>query len=149
MTMVRSLCPSCHPRMVANARRFISIAGMHHFLMIYRFTPLLAGAYSGLVPVVGVPSRLYSTPSPEMPLGGLRFSVKDNYQFAGISTTMGSRSYTKLYGPQTKTSALVKRIVDLGGIIVGKTKMGAFAGSEVPSEKCIDYFPPWNPRGDG
>ena len=27
--------------------------------------------------------------------------------------------------------------------------MSAYAGSEVPSEKCIDYFPPWNPTGDG
>ncbi len=27
--------------------------------------------------------------------------------------------------------------------------MSAYAGSEVPPEKCIDYFPPWNPRGDG
>lgn len=27
--------------------------------------------------------------------------------------------------------------------------MGAYAGSKVPPEKTIDYFAPWNPRGDG
>lgn len=39
--------------------------------------------------------------------------------------------------------------MDQGAIIVGKTRLGAFAVSEVPPEKCIDYFPPCNPRGDG
>ena len=97
---------------------------------------------------MGVPSRLYTPPSAERPLNGLRVTVKDNYHLAGVHTTLGSRSYAKLYGPQSQTSELVKRLVDLGAVIIGKTKMGAYAGSEVPPEKCIDYFPPWNPRGD-
>ncbi len=33
--------------------------------------------------------------------------------------------------------------------MVGKTKLSAFAGAEAPPCNCIDYFPPWNPRGDG
>jgi Asp-tRNA(Asn)/Glu-tRNA(Gln) amidotransferase A subunit family amidase len=116
---------------------------------VQRFEPLHAGAYSGLYPVVGVPSRLYSPPCPEKPLNGVRFSVKDNHDLAGIQTTLGSRSYTKLYGPKKQTAALVKKLLDLGAVIVGKTKMGAYTGSEVPPEKCIDYLAPWNPRGDG
>jgi Asp-tRNA(Asn)/Glu-tRNA(Gln) amidotransferase A subunit family amidase len=99
--------------------------------------------------VVGVPSRLYFTPSSEKPLSGLRVSIKDNCHVAGAHTTVGSRSFTKLYGVQQQTSALVQKLIDLGAVVVGKTKMGAYAGSEVPPEKCIDYFPPWNPRGDG
>lgn len=63
--------------------------------------------------------------------------------------TVGSRSFTRLYGPQVETAALVRMMIDLGAVIIGKTKLGAYAGSEVPPEKCIDYFPPWNPRGDG
>jgi Asp-tRNA(Asn)/Glu-tRNA(Gln) amidotransferase A subunit family amidase len=99
--------------------------------------------------VVAVPSKLHYPPSIEKPLNGLRISVKDNYHLSVVHTTTGSRSYAKLYGPQTQTSELVKRLVRQGAVILGKTKMGAYAGSEVPPEKCIDYFPPWNPRGDG
>ncbi|KAH6620994.1 amidase signature domain-containing protein [Chaetomium sp. MPI-SDFR-AT-0129] len=111
--------------------------------------PLKAGAYSGLYPVAAVPSRLSYPPSTKKPLNGLRITVKDNYHLSGVHTTLGSRSYAQLYGPQTQTSEIVKRLVDKGAVIIGKTKMGAYAGSEVPPEKCIDYFPPWNPRGDG
>lgn len=113
------------------------------------FEPLHAGAYSGLHRVVAVPSRLYFEPSSEKPLNGLRVTVKDNYKLSGAAQTMGSRSYSRLYGSPTETAAVVRSLVDRGAIIVGKTKLGAFAGSEVPPEKCIDYFPPWNPRGDG
>lgn len=92
---------------------------------------------------------MYSRPSPEKPLSGVRISVKDNYDLAGIRTTLGSRSYTKLYDEKQQTAVLVKRLLDLGAVVVGKTKMGAYTGSEVPPEKCIDYLAPWNPRGDG
>lgn len=62
---------------------------------------------------------------------------------------MGSRSYTRLYGTQTETADTVRALIDLVAVIVGTTKLGAYAGSEVPPEKCVDYFPPWNSRGDG
>ena len=32
-------------------------------------------------------------------------------------------------------------LIDEGAVIVGKAKMGAYAGSEIPPEICIDYFP--------
>ena len=79
----------------------------------------------------------------------MRISIKDNYHLAGITTTLGSRSFTELYGEQQHTSVFVQHLIDLGATIIGKTVLGAYAGSEVPPEKCIDYFPPWNPRGDG
>ena len=118
-------------------------------LTVCRFQALHAGAYSGMYGVVGVPSRLYFMSSVEKPLNGLRISIKDNFHITGVHTTMGSRSFTKLYGNQQQTSTLVKKLIDLGAIVVGKTKIAAYTGSEVPPEKCIDYFPPWNPRGDG
>ena len=79
----------------------------------------------------------------------MRLSVKDLFHLEGIQTTIGSRAYTECYGPQNVTATFVRDLIDKGAIIVGKTKMSAFAGSEVPPEKCIDYFPPWNPRADG
>ncbi len=81
-------------------------------------------------------------------MNGKRITVKDNFHLSGIVTTVGSRSYADLYGVQSATSELVGDLLRQGAVIVGKSKMSAFAGSEVPPEKCIDYFPPWNPRGD-
>ena len=78
----------------------------------------------------------------------MRISVKDNYNVAGITTKLGIRAFAELYGQQRQTAEIVRRLVDLGASVVGQTKLGAYAGSEVPPEKCIDYFPPWNPRGD-
>lgn len=99
--------------------------------------------------MVAVPSRLYFQPSRETPLDGPRVAVKDDYKLSGVVQTMGSRSYTRLYGTQTETANTVRTLIDLGAVIVGKTKLGAYAGSELLPEKCVDYFPPWNPRGDG
>lgn len=79
----------------------------------------------------------------------MRISVKDNMHLAGVETTLGSRDYTELYGKQEKTSEFVERLIRKGAVVVGKTKLSAFAGSEVPPTQCVDYFPPWNPRRDG
>ncbi|GAP92178.1 putative amidase [Rosellinia necatrix] len=115
----------------------------------YTFEPLGLADPSGLYRAIAVPSRLYSPPTPARPLNGLRITVKDNYHLAGVHSTLGSRSWTKLYGAQDSTAPFVRQLVDLGAVIVGKTKMGAYAGSEVPPEKTIDYLAPWNPRADG
>ncbi|PMD44122.1 amidase signature enzyme [Hyaloscypha variabilis F] len=113
------------------------------------FQPLHAGAYSGTHLVVAVPSRLYFQKIPGKPLNGKRITIKDNFHLSGVVTTMGSRSYTNYYGVQNTTSSYVQSLLDQGAVIVGKTKMGAYTGSEGPPEKVVDYFPPWNPRGDG
>ncbi|KAI1121232.1 amidase signature enzyme [Nemania abortiva] len=115
----------------------------------YTFQPLGLADSSGLYRAVAVPSRLYSPPTPERPLSGLRITVKDNYHLAGVHSTLGSRSWTKLYDAQSSTATLVRQLIDLGAIVIGKTKLGAYAGSEVPPEKTIDYLAPWNPRADG
>jgi hypothetical protein len=140
---------SYHLMIVANIGKRLRKKHLGRLLTKHSFESLKAGAYFGLYPVVAVPSRLYSPPTSERPLNGLRITVKDNYHLSGFHSTLGSRSYTKLYPPQQETSVIVKALIDQGVVIVGKTKLGAYAGSEVPPEKCIDYFPPWNPRGDG
>ncbi|KAJ5735194.1 uncharacterized protein N7483_000319 [Penicillium malachiteum] len=50
---------------------------------------------------------------------------------------------------QNETSSFVKELIVQGAVIVGKTKMSAYTGSEVPPEKTIDYLAPFNLRGDG
>ncbi|KAJ5811409.1 amidase [Penicillium riverlandense] len=113
------------------------------------FKPFHTAAFTGSNSVVPVPSRLYSQKNAAQPLAGMRIAIKDNMHLNGVTTTLGSRSYAELYGKQPKSSQYVDILIQKGAIIVGKTKMSAFAGSEVPPTECIDYFPPWNPRGDG
>lgn len=79
----------------------------------------------------------------------MRIAVKDNYHISGTVTTLGSRSYAACYGIQHTTSSYVKRLIDQGAIIVGKTKLCSFAGAEMPPAQVIDYLAPFNPRGDG
>lgn len=75
--------------------------------------------------------------------------MKDIFHMKGMKTTIGSRAYTECYEPQQNTSVYLQSLIDKGAIIVGKTKTSAFAASEIPPDKCIDYFPPWSPRADG
>jgi Asp-tRNA(Asn)/Glu-tRNA(Gln) amidotransferase A subunit family amidase len=95
-----------------------------------------------------VPSRLYSSITKENPLAGARISIKDNYDLKGIRTTMMNRAYNELYPPRPSTADYVTKLIDLGAVIVGKTKMSAFASAEEPTDQWIDYHCPFNPRGD-
>lgn len=98
---------------------------------------------------VAVPSRLYSLPTQEKPLTGKRIAVKDNYRLLGVKSTFSGRSYEATYGPDKETALLVQKLVKLGAIIVGKSKMSAFASAEEPTDQCVDFHAPFNPRGDG
>lgn len=95
----------------------------------FRFQPLKSTSPDGLHSAVAVPSRLHFPRSAERPLNGFRIAVKDNYHLAGIVTTHGSRSYAKCYGIQNTTSTYVERLLELGCIVVGKTKLSSFAGT--------------------
>jgi len=98
---------------------------------------------------VPVPSRLYYVRNEERPLDGLRFSVKDNIDLSGTKTTLACRSWEQLYPPCGTTAVALRRILDLGGIVVGKTKLSQFAEVEVPTVDWVDFHCPFNPRGDG
>lgn len=81
---------------------------------------------------VAVPSRFYTKPTVHQPLAGLRVSVKDNYALAGLKTSNQCKSFLETYNPESATAAYIQRLIDLGVVIVGKTKLTAFASSEKP-----------------
>ena len=60
----------------------------------------------------------------ELPLGGIPFAVKDNFDVAGMPTTAGCPSFA--YEPE-RTSPVVQRLFDSGAILIGKTNMDQFA----------------------
>jgi Asp-tRNA(Asn)/Glu-tRNA(Gln) amidotransferase A subunit family amidase len=91
---------------------------------------------------------LYTPQKKNKPLSGLRISLKDNIRLAGIKTTMMNRAYTELYPPETQSAFIASKLAELGAVIVGKTKMCAFASAEEPTDQWVDYHCPWNPRGD-
>ena len=116
--------------------------------LMLRFSPLDMVSLDGMWRYVAVPSRLYATPSDRSPLAGLRISVKDNFKIRGIKTTMTNRSFTELYTTEPETAEYVVRLIELGAIIVGKSKMCSFAAGEDPTDQWIDFHCPFNPRGD-
>ncbi|PKY02366.1 putative amidase [Aspergillus campestris IBT 28561] len=98
---------------------------------------------------VAVPSRLYSTPTREQPLAGLRVGVKDIFHIKGLRTSGGSRSYYFLYGRQNVTASSIQRLIDLGAVVVGKTGTVQFSTGDRPTADWVDFHCPFNPRGDG
>ncbi|KAI1366286.1 putative amidase [Xylaria arbuscula] len=112
------------------------------------FSVLQAVLEQGSFRSIAVPSRLYSSPTNERPLAGARVSIKDNYDLKGIRSTMMNRAYNELYPPRASSADYVTKLIELGAIIVGKTKMSAFASAEEPTDQWIDYHCPFNPRGD-
>lgn len=96
-----------------------------------------------------VPSRLSTPKTHARPLAGVRISVKDIYKLSSTKSSLNVRSFLDTYGPETETSVYVKKFIDLGAVIVGRTKMAAFTGSEKAPEYWIDFLCPFNPRADG
>jgi len=61
----------------------------------------------------------------KLPLAGVPVAVKDNMCLAGTRTTCGSRILENWVAPYTATA--VQRILDAGGIPIGKSNMDEFA----------------------
>ncbi|KAI0867911.1 putative amidase [Hypoxylon argillaceum] len=112
------------------------------------FQPLAVGTSDGLTKAIAVPSRLYHKAYPEKPFAGARTALKDIFSLEGVKTTIMSRSYTELFGPDTSSAEYVRKLLSLGAVIVGKTKMTQFASSDEPTDQWIDFHCPVNPRGD-
>jgi Asp-tRNA(Asn)/Glu-tRNA(Gln) amidotransferase A subunit family amidase len=55
----------------------------------------------------------------------------------------------KLIGPDAETANYVQNLINLGAVILGKTKLCAFASSEEATDQWIDFHAPFNPRADG
>jgi hypothetical protein len=131
------LWPDCYeafqlPVVQLSSSKFIGITVMHDGKMM-----------------VPVPSRLHSFKSEDKPLNGLRFTLKDIIDLEGIKTTAQSRAYAKTYDSAKATAPSVERLLQLGAVVIGKTKGTQFASSDQPTGDWVDYHCPWNPRGDG
>lgn len=99
---------------------------------------------------IPVPSRLYyNSTSTSKPLNGIRVTVKDIIDIAGIKTTNGNRAWAKLYPVLNSTAPAMQTLIDLGAIIIGKTKTAQFANSDRVTADWVDYHGAFNPRGDG
>ena len=106
-------------------------------------------AKDGYTKEIAVPSKMYTAPSEAYPLAGKRISLKDCFQLAGIKTTMMNRAWSVLHPPEKESAEFVKLLVQLGAVIVGKTKMCSFASGEEPPDEWIEFQCPFNPRADG
>jgi hypothetical protein len=113
------------------------------------FTTLSAAIEGTASLTIGVPSRLYHTPSSEMPLAGVRIGIKDIYDIAGVKTGNGNRAFYNLYPPATVNSVVVQKLIDAGAVIVGKQKTSQFANGQMATADWVDYHSPFNGRGDG
>ncbi|GME43676.1 glutamyl-trna amidotransferase [Neofusicoccum parvum] len=108
-----------------------------------------------IVPFTGTGSRTLAAAVPSRlqrraanPVAGLRIAVKDNFHIAGVKTSLCNKAYHALYLAPDRTAACIRRLVDAGAAVVGKTKLASFAATEEPVE-CVDFSAPWNPRADG
>ncbi|KAJ3461300.1 hypothetical protein MRS44_009853 [Fusarium solani] len=111
------------------------------------FQPLTSSSLQGDSQAIPVPSRLYHPrPSPRKPLSGIRVSISDTISLKGTHTTFSSRAWKSLYkNPSDKTAEYARKLLDLGAVLVGKTKTSQFGtGAE-----WVDEQAPWSSRGDG
>ncbi|OIW33079.1 amidase family protein [Coniochaeta ligniaria NRRL 30616] len=98
-------------------------------------------------PYIPVPSRIYSW-SDSRPLAGFRVAIKDLYDMKGLITSGGSQAWATITTVANETAPSIQRIVDLGGVLVGKYKLAQFASGANPWDWQDEQYP-WNPRGDG
>ncbi len=119
---------------------------------MYRYKSLDAAAFGETYPsalTVAVPSRLYFKRTGDKPFAGMRIGVKDIIDLKGLRTGASSRTYTQLYGPRDSNAVAVQGLLELGFVVVGKTKTTQFADSEWPTCDWVDYHGPFNPRAEG
>jgi hypothetical protein len=98
-------------------------------------------------PVIPVPSRIYSW-ADDRPLAGDRVAVKDLFDIQGLQTSGGSQAWAHITPIANGTAPAIQRIIDLGGVIVGKYKLAQFASGADPWNWQDEHYP-FNPRGDG
>lgn len=115
------------------------------FEVLSSMSPLTNGGAT-----VAVPSRLYyPAPTKQKPLSGVRVGVKDLYDLKGLKTGAGNRAYFNLYPAANSTAVSIQHLIDVGAVIVGKTRTSQFANGETPTGDWVDYHDPFNARGDG
>jgi len=81
------------------------------------------------------------------PLAGLTCAVKDMYDIAGHRTGGGSPDWLAAAAPATSSAAAVRKIVDAGATVIGKTICDEFFFSVTGAN--AHYGTPVNPRAPG
>ncbi len=76
-----------------------------------------------------------------LPLYGIPFAVKDNFDLAGLPTTAACPEFSHV---ASETATAVQRLLDAGAILIGKTNMDQFAtglvGTRTPYGICSSVF---------
>ncbi|KAI9637823.1 amidase signature domain-containing protein [Dioszegia hungarica] len=98
-------------------------------------------------PWVPVPSRLYTLYSGK-PLAGQRLAVKDIYDVKGVQTAAGNRAFAEIYPVASVNAPAVQKLLDLGAVIVGKTKTAQFASGASTNDVTLEVQYPFSPRSD-
>ena len=79
----------------------------------------------------------------ELPLFGVPFAIKDNFDVAGMATTAACPAFARV---ATTTATAVQRLLDAGAILIGKTNMDQFAtglvGTRSPYGACESVVAP-------
>ena len=78
-----------------------------------------------------------------LPLYGIPFAVKDNFDVEGMPTTAACPTFAH---EAAETATVVKKLLDAGAILIGKTNMDQFAtglvGTRTPYGICSSVFNP-------
>jgi allophanate hydrolase len=78
-----------------------------------------------------------------LPLFGIPFAVKDNFDVEGLPTTAACPAFAH---DAAETATVVQRLLDAGAILIGKTNMDQFAtglvGTRSPYGICSSVFNP-------
>jgi aspartyl-tRNA(Asn)/glutamyl-tRNA(Gln) amidotransferase subunit A len=81
--------------------------------------------------------------SPDGPLAGMPFAVKDNIAVRGYKLTCGSRMLRDFVSPYTAT--VVEKLQKAGGVVAGKTNLDEFGmGSSTENSALLETRNPWD-----
>src|ERR1700730_13791468 len=81
------------------------------------------------------------------PLAGLTAAVKDMYDIVGTRTSGGNPDWLNTHPPASSSAAAVRKILDAGATVVGKTICDEFFYSITGDN--VHYGTPANPRTPG
>lgn len=98
---------------------------------------------TGREQLLALAKALPPKPTPELPLCGVPFAIKDNIDLAGIKTTVGCPAFA--YAPE-KSATVVAKLIAAGALPIGKTNLDQFAtglvGTRSPFGICQSVFNP-------
>ena len=84
----------------------------------------------------------------QTPFAEWRVAIKDAFDIRGLRTSMCNKAYLELYPPAFNTASSIKKIIEGGSSVLGKTKLSSFLSREEATES-VDFQAAWNPRADG